>query len=542
VGKTGEGGEVLNSPRKICALVITVLVGTAFWGVVSKQASSDHIAAAGGQSTLPRCVPSEIVVRESAENGQPLSNLVTQTVIEVNSPATVVVITSADLTGQPHKIVFATSPIPDDAARGAALRTVPTARADAPVLDGLIVRKASRSVPPALPNGVRPSNHGNVDSRPAMHRRVLIPRFHLKHTASEARLASLAHVSERVAVYSTGGDQSCDDLPLAIKICRLLESGLLDAVSGLLHPLADLDEDGRLNIVLCEMDDRMGTTAHSPDTAQPVRGCVRAEDWLQQSGDFAGDLIYLDRRLNVDSRLSELLAHELAHAAVCSGWLAQHAVDFVSTGDQAPIPNWLNEAIAHTVERQLATAQGNFQPRLENFLRDPGHSPVMPNDLTTTLATRRAGPRAAATLFVDLLRAKHMTLCQLSQPCVKPVSRMERHTGMTIAELLSEWAVAIASQTCFDAATGPDRRMAIVSVGDASPTVYEIHGTAMLCLKPVAVPCYLKVTAAHSARLSTALVTCERIAAHRNWRGPANHQRKRIRSSADTASIRHSRL
>jgi len=415
--------------------------------------------------------------------------------LHVSDPRAVLTLVSANQSGASFPVIIEASAVPP----GSRVRRESTVEtvygSELPRLRLLSGRTAQQRVL----RGRRTSLQPAAGCSPSERRRFLVPRM-IDGLATEVPvLAELTCVGRHVAVYVAGGSKCAADDQLAGSLVEQVEtSELLDAIGRLIHPLIDVDNDGHLTIVLSDIDDRI-TEGCSGEAASPVRGCVRPDDWMRHDQGFSGDIIYLDRRLSATASHMELLTHELTHAAICSAGIA-------AGHDRVRLPNWLNEAIAHTSERALTAGRQNLNPRLSSFLRDTAACPIIPDTQLATLATRRGGPRAAAATFVDVLLSEGLTLSQLAQPDGDALEYIQQRSERSFAELLTRWAAAVTAETCLNGPSVSEHGMFVRSVAPDSCTTHEIHGTAMLALRPMTVPCRLRITSTSEAKLSAICV------------------------------------
>jgi hypothetical protein len=171
-------------------------------------------------------------------------------------------------------------------------------------------------------------------------------------------------------------------------VCRTIEARLLDDIGEMIGPIRDLDGDNRLSIVLTHLDSRAATTE------TPVLGCVRDQDFqMHGNTDWAGDILYLDTRLNTDEQLTALLAHELTHAAILS---MRHE----SSAESAFVPPWLNEAASHWVELGYSAVPIGFDQRVRQFYQSTGYCPIVADPRFVPSSIRRSGSRVSAVWFL----------------------------------------------------------------------------------------------------------------------------------------------
>lgn len=441
--------------------------------------------------------------------------------LHVSDPSQLVVVSSGDPTGGHHEFEvtatdqncqFGRKAGEGTATPGTPDRSIPTQHK--------FVYARSESVWPAGQSSSE-SRGGEVagpDSRraaarhvPDPVRRFLVPKFHGEQCVDQPELAELLSCCGRIAVYGTTGGAAPEGLRMARQLVWELENGLVRAVEKVLCPLADVDDNGRLTILLCDMNGPPGVPG-SAAMMQPVRGCVRAADWGIAATDFAGDIIYIDRsHVCSDSLpLRELLVHELSHAAVCSESRRRGVSLAAAGGEPAAIPAWLNEGIAHAMERRLAPGCSNLETRMTEFLRDPAGCPVVPGALTTALASRRTGTRAAATLFVEMLVDQGTPLRVLGCLQSDAILRIEHMTGQPWGSLIHTWAQDVANHFAGSNGLVSTPRLAIRTLKPDLTCRVNIRGSAMCCLRPQVVPCQIRLIPSANARLSAVVLTPQR--------------------------------
>ncbi|MCH2202964.1 MAG: hypothetical protein MK102_13405 [Fuerstiella sp.] len=208
-----------------------------------------------------------------------------------------------------------------------------------------------------------------------------------------------------------------------------LEDIIIPAVMDHVGPIADIDSDNHLSVVVCELSDCL------TDGEPPLWGCVRAADFLS-AGPFCGDIIYLDARLLHSDALPAVVLHELTHAAVFS---LQRRLQ--CEGRQVHrLSGWMNEAIAHSCEYRVFPTSPNLSDRISAYLRQPGSWPLMlPSSSAGTVSSR--GPmRAAGMFYVDFLR-QTATVPELIEREVLRAGSHQKKNAETFSESFREWTV-----------------------------------------------------------------------------------------------------
>lgn len=223
------------------------------------------------------------------------------------------------------------------------------------------------------------------------------------------------------------------DNDVSHEIIHLIEIGLREFVEDQLVPIADIDGNRHLTIVMC----RLADARTSKTGEEPLRGCVREKDFLDANWEFGGDIIYLDVNLPRGMQLAAVLAHELAHAATFS---AQR----VSGLTQAPgdkLPFWMNEGIAHYLEHCVCRESDNLRQRLSRYASQPNAYPLVLPDNYQNLRVRRGPARAAALSFLSFCAATRPDLLpELIKSRGKGIETVETITGEAFDQLFREWS------------------------------------------------------------------------------------------------------
>lgn len=232
--------------------------------------------------------------------------------------------------------------------------------------------------------------------------------------------------SNPVRVYTAGLELSARRIEHLITI---IQDVILPSVTDQLGPIADIDGDGCLSVVLCELSDNQN------DTESPVLGCVYAPDFFLE-GPLHGDIIYLDYRLLASAALPAVVLHELTHAAVFSH-LRKLRLDGY---DINRLPVWLNEAIAHSCEYQMYPESPNLADRISAYLRQPGQWPLMLAATPGRKFSGRGPMRAAGMFYVEFLR-QAVTLRQLIDRELLVIDPDKTQSRATFAESFRRWTV-----------------------------------------------------------------------------------------------------
>lgn len=380
----------------------------------------------------------------------------------------------------------------------------------------VIETDSSRLQPILLPASatVEAHRHSVNESGPVevTQRRFLIPHFEADAVRQEPSLATAICSSRRVTVFlddslhSSGSKhiKSSDhvqpastepnEVAIAVRICELIESSLLDTISDWIHPVSDLDSDGRLAIVMTDLDRR------SIPGQTPVLGCVRERDFVEHAtADFAGDIIYLDYRLPQNDELAALLAHELTHAAAASLQLEQTA----QPGQRAMrIQPWLNEAAAHWVELQFCEEPAGFSDRVRQFQANPAACPIVAPEALVPLATRRAGSRISAVSFLQrcITEPRNIHRLLISQQTFDET--MSDLTGQPFDEIFRSWSIQQGLQSQQSSTT-------MTRLYDGQTTTTKLHGTSFVVIHGGDAACEVVITSQSRAQLQVTLLVSD---------------------------------
>lgn len=315
-------------------------------------------------------------------------------------------------------------------------------------------------------------------------RRFLIPHFEHDQVVQQPCETSPIAEGSRVKVYldlcmarsESGITHDKQMYEEAKRVCTTIESELLPQIESWIGPVTDLDEDGRLSVVLTDLDRRKS----SAET--PVLGCVRRGDFsADDQNSLAGDILYLDRHLPPRDQLRALLAHELTHAAI---FCIRHEAPNDSLLRNHSVPAWLNEAAAHWVERQFCSTPAGFAAREAAFRQSPAMCPIMMKDDDHSLTARRTGSRVAGFSFLQ----QHLTdvrdlrsVIEESLPFDQSISAIAR---APFSQLFRDWTI---SHACGDPeALSPmhtTMNCCSLTAAESEPVRRKLHGTAFLVLQ-----------------------------------------------------------
>ena len=346
----------------------------------------------------------------------------------------------------------------------------------------------------------------------ATQRRFLIPHFEADSVRQEPSVATAICSTQRVTVFiddnllssrSKSGDANGAGTPLANRsdnavahaerICDLVESQLMDTIADWICPISDLDNDGRLSIVMTDLDRR------SVPGETPVLGCVRERDFQEhETADFAGDIVYLDYRLPQGDELAALLAHELTHAAAAS---LQLELTAQPNQRSIRIQPWLNEAAAHWVELQFCHEPAGFSERVRLFQANPAACPIVAPEALVPLATRRAGSRVSAVSFLQQFITEPRNIYQLlvsQQAFDETVSNI---SGQSFEETFRAWSIQQSLHAQQLSTPGSMKQLQ-----DGQCTTTKLHGTSFVVVHGGDATCEVDITSRSSAQLQVTLL------------------------------------
>lgn len=298
------------------------------------------------------------------------------------------IVSSLDPTARRHEVELVFSPIPTALDPASSHGQLPLQRRITPVTTVIHEQsELNRTLPPLLKGSA--SKIVPVQTW----RRFRLPRQGgtdlSKTSTSEICHLPLVAQTQRVAVYS---DHPKLDRPILANITQTLEDFILPQIEERVGPIEDIDLDTRIGLVISALQ-------QDAEDIVPLLGCVRPDDFLADS-DFGGDLIYLDPALLSHPALMPVLTHELAHAAVFSRLrLLRKTHSGVNH-----VPEWFNEAVAHTCEQDLYPYSENLKQRLQLWKDNPGQWPLAPHQRLRSNISSRGPVRAAGLMFVHFLR------------------------------------------------------------------------------------------------------------------------------------------
>ncbi|MFM8287897.1 MAG: hypothetical protein ACKOGA_14345, partial [Planctomycetaceae bacterium] len=275
--------------------------------------------------------------------------------------------------------------------------------------------------------------------RLARHRRFWVP-VHRSATRTETLPveAQLAFHSRCISLYvdrATGDEPAANERLRFPELASLLETQVLPTVRECLGPIADVDGDGRLAVLLTPLLEewQAGTT--------PLRAFVRAADFdptLTPPDSNHADVIYLNRQQLAAGGLPAILLHEAAHLACFTRRTA--------AGLPPATVEWLDEGLAHAVELRVLGRSTNLADRLDRLVASPHRSPLLAGEWPTRGRDtwRDPGSRGAMALFVHwLTQAQPDALRQLVDSPLAPQAACAHLGGVPFPELFARFSLAL---------------------------------------------------------------------------------------------------
>lgn len=322
-------------------------------------------------------------------------------------------------------------------------------------------------------------------------RRFVVPEFHGSGFVDRPVIGHLLFQGESAQVYAVDGLTSDEnDLILTSqRVVELYEKRIGEVVNRRIGRVNDADGDSRLTFVLCNLS--RDETSDCAGADEPILGCVRAADYSPESANPC-DVVYLHCSIRGHSELEALLAHELTHAATFS----RLANTSQSVFD---LPVWLNEAIAHCVERQVSAQSSNLKNRLQQYCLKTSEFPIVVPDHGTSLSMRRGPARAAGCLFLETVLAnlpstalEELISCQGSG-----VHRLEQVSGRSFPELMRNWSLNLLSHS---------ENCDCWNLPLFQPLDLTLTGTAVTWSLPSEKKCRVRITAAAESQLQITVV------------------------------------
>lgn len=332
------------------------------------------------------------------------------------------------------------------------------------------------------------------DSDRSTARRFQLPFFRNGSVYERPLMRSLILQTDTVAVYGDLENSRHIEVAAAIQSCGL--ANVLDFVQQMINPIADLDADGRLALVL----GRLADPIPSGSDDEPIRGCVRPADF-QPGRPTSVDAIYLDPEHILTADLQSLLAHEMAHAA---------AFSLLVKCDQLPtsMPSWLNEAVAHLIEEQIAPDSQNLQVRRRQYQKTSWLYPTMIPNEVSGMKLRRGPVRIAS---LELLKSAFdghpdFDLKRLIADRGDGVLRLQSVTGDDFPALFRRFTLRLIRQASSETGMNGDSVAAAFALNGESTPLLDLRGTAVAISSPAEADCQLTIATTRDAMLQVTIV------------------------------------
>lgn len=324
-------------------------------------------------------------------------------------------------------------------------------------------------------------------------RRFHLPFFRQGNVYERTLITQLILHDDRITIYGDATNPQHSKVAEEILQCGI--SKVLKVVSQSIGPIADLDADGRLALVLGQLADPIP----AQNNQEPIRGCVRPADFQARSPGSV-DVIYLDPKHLLIDELQGLLAHEFAHAATFS---------LLVESGQTPtaMPGWLNEAIAHHIEQQIAPHSNNLLQRRRLFDAKTWLYPSAIPDEFTGMELRRGPSRIAS---MELLQS---TFAQQTDPKLRTlitsrgdgINRLLVANQTNVPNLFRGLSQHLAqrrispqqSENTHDRAT--DGQQPAFDLTRSSDQSIQLRGTSVAISSPAATDCELVIATTRDA-------------------------------------------
>lgn len=205
----------------------------------------------------------------------------------------------------------------------------------------------------------------------------------------------------------------------------------------------DVDRDGRFTVLLTE---RLGRLVNG---GVSVSGFVRGSDFYRDMpAPFSNhcDMMYLNADLKPGPHLRTVLAHEYTHAVIFSEHVFGRGALGLPPADEE---NWLNEALAHVVEKERGFGWTNLDYRVSAFLNAPERYGLVIPDYYGAKLWRSHGHRGATFLFLDdcVTNANVPLVSRLVQSPLCGVRNVEAAAERPFPRLFRDWTCNLASAT-----------------------------------------------------------------------------------------------
>lgn len=240
----------------------------------------------------------------------------------------------------------------------------------------------------------------------------------------------------RATVYVDQRDRREVSQDVADAIVRIMDDEIPAKVIPRIGDVADTDGNGRLQIVMTQVLDRMADGKLSLD------GFVRPSDFDPMGVlpvSHASDLIFLNRRVTEVDYLKSLLAHEFTHA------VAATRRQSLEGGNPTEEESWLEEGLAHLSERWMDGSWQNLGYRISAFYRSPEKSRLVVNDQVGLRSGRAHGHRGASFSFLNWCESEfgENLPTQLMDSQFSGVRNLENATGESFETLFRHWSVQL---------------------------------------------------------------------------------------------------
>lgn len=201
----------------------------------------------------------------------------------------------------------------------------------------------------------------------------------------------------------------------------------------------DVDRDGRFTMLLTG---RLGRLVNG---GVSVSGFVRGSDFYRDTPPPFGnrcDMMYLNADLKPGPHLRTVLAHEYTHAVIFSEHVFGPRPAGVFENDEE---SWLNEALAHHIEKQRGYGWTNLDYRVSAFLNAPHRYGLVIPDYYRAGLWRSHGHRGATFLFLEACVQAHgpELISRLVQSPLMGVHNLEVASACRFEDLFRAWSIAL---------------------------------------------------------------------------------------------------
>ena len=289
-------------------------------------------------------------------------------------------------------------------------------------------------------------------------------------------------------------DRNCEksdkQVSSARKIINALDSTIIPSATALSGSFADIDQDGKLAVLLTPCLD------HLQGGQTSLKGFVRASDFCihyPRPYSNRADLIYLNSECPPDTNYLTLLAHEYWHVMQFSHRLAE------PDSRKKLQEDWICEGSAHLAEHRFGGDGSNLKHRVSTWMKSPEQSPLIVSDYYSAGLWRHDGCRGGLFLFfrwceneygstfmTDLLKTSGTGIDSLEQVTEESFETLHQHSlvGILKESLLSSPSPRghkILREDVFEEVTL--KQLRVHEVTTASPCRSVIKATASVYLK-----------------------------------------------------------